>query len=133
MAFAEKRAPKLLFMSRETLMRHAASQVTEALFPETLAIAGQKSTARVALLTRRTFDVAVAREEASTDEVAACDGCGVDPGSLREPCTRADQPETGCHRDRRPQPQHISRSSRRRASVLRHRGGDAGSGIIRAF
>jgi len=39
-AEAEKRAPRLLFMSREALMRHAASQVTEELFPETLAMAG---------------------------------------------------------------------------------------------
>ncbi|HEY5862472.1 MAG TPA: ATP-dependent RNA helicase HrpA, partial [Casimicrobiaceae bacterium] len=39
-ADAEKRAPQLLFMSREALMRHAASQVTEELFPETLTMAG---------------------------------------------------------------------------------------------
>ncbi|MEP6677686.1 MAG: ATP-dependent RNA helicase HrpA [Betaproteobacteria bacterium] len=37
---AEKRAPRLLFVSREALMRHAASQVTEDLFPPTLAMAG---------------------------------------------------------------------------------------------
>jgi ATP-dependent helicase HrpA len=37
---AEARAPRLLFLTREDLMRHAAAQVTEALFPEHLALAG---------------------------------------------------------------------------------------------
>ncbi len=39
-ADAEKQQPALLHMSREALMRHAAAQVTETLFPETLAMAG---------------------------------------------------------------------------------------------
>ena len=39
-ALAEKRDPKLLFMSREALMLHAAAEVTAELFPETLEIAG---------------------------------------------------------------------------------------------
>jgi len=37
---AEKREPRLLHLSREALMRHAAAHVTEALFPESLAMAG---------------------------------------------------------------------------------------------
>jgi ATP-dependent helicase HrpA len=37
---AEKANPKLLFMAREDLMRHGAEAVTEALFPETLEVAG---------------------------------------------------------------------------------------------
>ena len=36
----ERRDPQRLFLTREALMRHAASSVTEALFPETLSIAG---------------------------------------------------------------------------------------------
>jgi ATP-dependent helicase HrpA len=36
----ERRHPKRLFLTRDALMRHAASSVTEALFPPTLAIAG---------------------------------------------------------------------------------------------
>ena len=36
----ERAHPKRLFMTRELLMRHAASSVTEALFPDTLSIAG---------------------------------------------------------------------------------------------
>jgi ATP-dependent helicase HrpA len=36
----ERRHPKRLYLTRDALMRHAASQVTEALFPPTLAIAG---------------------------------------------------------------------------------------------
>ncbi len=37
---AEARNARLLFLSRETLMRHAASQVTEVLFPESLSMGG---------------------------------------------------------------------------------------------
>jgi ATP-dependent helicase HrpA len=37
---AEARDAKLLLMTREALMRHSASAVTEALYPETLAMAG---------------------------------------------------------------------------------------------
>ena len=37
---AEKATPRLLWLSRDALMRHAAAQVTEVLFPETLAMAG---------------------------------------------------------------------------------------------
>ena len=37
---AEKRDAKLLFITREALMRHAAANVTETQFPETLAMAG---------------------------------------------------------------------------------------------
>ena len=37
---AEGLDPRLLFLTRETLMRHAASQVTEALFPEVIPMAG---------------------------------------------------------------------------------------------
>ncbi len=37
---SERRAPRQLFLTRETLMRHAALAVTEALFPETMHIAG---------------------------------------------------------------------------------------------
>ena len=37
---AERETPRLLFLTRDTLMRHAAAQVTEALFPEGLAMAG---------------------------------------------------------------------------------------------
>ncbi|MDQ2916613.1 MAG: ATP-dependent RNA helicase HrpA, partial [Pseudomonadota bacterium] len=36
----ERRAPKRLFLTRDALMRHAALSVTEALFPQTLSIAG---------------------------------------------------------------------------------------------
>ena len=36
----ERKHPKRLFLTRELLMRHAASAVTEALFPDTLTIAG---------------------------------------------------------------------------------------------
>src|SRR6185312_3511016 len=36
----ERRDPKRLYLTREVLMRHAASSVTEALFPDTLSIAG---------------------------------------------------------------------------------------------
>ena len=36
---SERRAPQQLFLTRETLMRHAALAVTEALFPETLRVA----------------------------------------------------------------------------------------------
>ncbi len=36
----ERRDPKRLYLTREALMRHAASAVTEALFPDTLSIAG---------------------------------------------------------------------------------------------
>jgi len=39
-AEAEKRDPKLLFLTREFLMRHAAADVTEDLFPEKLTIDG---------------------------------------------------------------------------------------------
>ena len=39
-AQAEREDPRLLYLTRETLMRHAASQVTEALYPETMAMAG---------------------------------------------------------------------------------------------
>jgi ATP-dependent helicase HrpA len=38
----ERKHPKQLFLTRETLMRHAATAVTEALFPETLTIAGSE-------------------------------------------------------------------------------------------
>src|SRR6185312_5263404 len=38
----ERRDPKRLYLTREVLMRHAASSVTEALFPDTLSIAGAK-------------------------------------------------------------------------------------------
>ncbi len=37
---AERRDPRALYLTRETLMRHAALHVTEALFPERLALAG---------------------------------------------------------------------------------------------
>ncbi|HEX9301110.1 MAG TPA: ATP-dependent RNA helicase HrpA [Casimicrobiaceae bacterium] len=37
---AEKKDPRVLFLTREALMRHAAAQVTEAQFPESLAMAG---------------------------------------------------------------------------------------------
>ena len=37
---SEHRAPQQLFLTREALMRHAAAAVTEALFPETLHVAG---------------------------------------------------------------------------------------------
>ena len=37
---AEHKDPRLLYLTRETLMRHAASQVTEALYPETMTMAG---------------------------------------------------------------------------------------------
>ena len=37
---AEREDPRLLFLTRETLMRHAASQVTEELYPETMTMAG---------------------------------------------------------------------------------------------
>ena len=37
---AEAKAPKLLHLTREALMRHAAASITEAQFPETLAMAG---------------------------------------------------------------------------------------------
>jgi ATP-dependent helicase HrpA len=37
---AEARSPRLLFLTREALMRHAASEVTEELFPQTLALSG---------------------------------------------------------------------------------------------
>jgi ATP-dependent helicase HrpA len=37
---AERKDARLLFLTREALMRHAATQVTEALFPDTLAMAG---------------------------------------------------------------------------------------------
>ncbi len=37
---AEATAPRLLYMTRESLMRHAASAVTEAQYPETMAMAG---------------------------------------------------------------------------------------------
>ena len=37
---AEARAPQLLYMTRETLMRHAASAVTEALYPGTMTLGG---------------------------------------------------------------------------------------------
>jgi ATP-dependent helicase HrpA len=36
----EKRQPKRLFMTRDELMRHAAAGVTEALYPDTLRVAG---------------------------------------------------------------------------------------------
>ena len=39
-ADAERRDPRVLYMSRDTLMRHAAAHVTEELFPERLAMAG---------------------------------------------------------------------------------------------
>jgi len=39
-ADAERAEPRLLFLSREFLMRHAAEHVTEALYPETMAMAG---------------------------------------------------------------------------------------------
>jgi ATP-dependent helicase HrpA len=37
---AEKENPRLLFMTREALMRHAAAQITEEQYPESLALAG---------------------------------------------------------------------------------------------
>ena len=37
---AEKQAPRLLYLTREALMRHAAAHVTEELFPETVTMAG---------------------------------------------------------------------------------------------
>ena len=37
---AERREPKLLWMTRDALMRHAAAGITEELYPETLAMAG---------------------------------------------------------------------------------------------
>ncbi|MFO1283111.1 MAG: ATP-dependent RNA helicase HrpA [Burkholderiales bacterium] len=37
---AERRDPSILLLTRAALMRHAASEVTEALYPETLAVAG---------------------------------------------------------------------------------------------
>jgi len=37
---AERRQPRLLFLTREALMRHGAQGVTEKLFPETLHVAG---------------------------------------------------------------------------------------------
>jgi ATP-dependent helicase HrpA len=37
---AEKMAPRLLYLSREALMRHAAAQVTPELFPESMDMAG---------------------------------------------------------------------------------------------
>jgi len=39
---AERTQPRLLFLTRETLMRHAAAQVTEVLFPETLPMGGTR-------------------------------------------------------------------------------------------
>jgi ATP-dependent helicase HrpA len=39
---AERRDPKLLHLTREALMRHAAIAVTEELFPETIAMAGTR-------------------------------------------------------------------------------------------
>jgi ATP-dependent helicase HrpA len=39
-AAAERTDPKRLFLTRDALMRHAAAAVTEALFPETLHVAG---------------------------------------------------------------------------------------------
>jgi ATP-dependent helicase HrpA len=39
-AGAERRDPRALYLSRDTLMRHAAAHVTEELFPEKLAMAG---------------------------------------------------------------------------------------------
>ena len=39
---AEREDPRLLFLTRETLMRHAASQVTEELYPETMTMAGTR-------------------------------------------------------------------------------------------
>ncbi len=39
-AGAEAKDPRVLFLTREALMRHAASHVTEALFPEALPMAG---------------------------------------------------------------------------------------------
>jgi len=39
-AAAEAETPRLLYMTRETLMRHAASGITEAQYPETMAMAG---------------------------------------------------------------------------------------------
>jgi len=41
-ADAERRDPKILFLTRELLMRHAASEVTEALFPESLDVDGTR-------------------------------------------------------------------------------------------
>ncbi len=41
-AEVEKRDPKHLFITREALMRHAASGVTEVQYPETIAMAGTK-------------------------------------------------------------------------------------------
>ncbi len=37
---AERRSPKLLFLTRKQLMRHAAEEITEARFPEAIEIAG---------------------------------------------------------------------------------------------
>jgi ATP-dependent helicase HrpA len=37
---AEAKDPRILFLTREALMRHAAAHVTEELFPETMAMAG---------------------------------------------------------------------------------------------
>ncbi len=37
---AEERDPRALFLTREALMRHAAAQITEELYPEELALAG---------------------------------------------------------------------------------------------
>ena len=37
---AERKDPRILFLTRDVLMRHAAANVTEELFPETLAMAG---------------------------------------------------------------------------------------------
>jgi ATP-dependent helicase HrpA len=37
---AERKEPRLLFLSREDLMRHGAESITEALFPESLAVGG---------------------------------------------------------------------------------------------
>ncbi|MBK7470820.1 MAG: ATP-dependent RNA helicase HrpA [Betaproteobacteria bacterium] len=37
---AEKKSPRLLFLTREDLMRHHATQVTEEQFPETMQVAG---------------------------------------------------------------------------------------------
>ena len=39
---AERRDPKLLFLTRELLMRHAASEVTEELFPASLVVDGTR-------------------------------------------------------------------------------------------
>ena len=47
-ADAERRDPKILFLTRELLMRHAASEVTEALFPESLDVDGTRLPLRYA-------------------------------------------------------------------------------------